>query len=386
MKIAFIYRIAGKVTGDITKYKRHKCNSTRQYASWHVIVALRSWRSESYFCIMATANGLLCNISGSVSENGSLVGCMESDVEQETVASIQTWIAYLLIPVNLLNILANLLVILAVTRTSHLQEPAHKLIANLAVADFIMGVRGVFIVPITFLIEFPPKIICLGHFSVVLISSLASTNSLIAINVDRYIAISRPLHYYQIVTPRVILLMVVLVWVIAVFVSVLSLIGNRWQPDQPCIYDIVSSKRAVISGSVFTVICVVAIASIYAYIIMIAKHHQQQIHPKPSNSGLQEAGAPKNPSLLSSPSIRSWPRRLASSSAPSSSCWTPYLFLILLSVADVYHDTLGVATGFGYLMADSNSFINFYIYASKIRQFRAAFRAVLPTRWTLKNV
>ncbi|XP_014678124.1 PREDICTED: melanocortin receptor 5-like [Priapulus caudatus] len=241
-------------------------------------LVIQSWRGEIHFCIMATANGSLCNISGSVSENGSWIGCMESDIEQGTVKAIQAWIAYLLIPLNLISIFANLLVILAVTRTSHLQEPAHKLIANLAVADFIMGVRGVFIAPITFLIEFPPKIICLGHCVVVTLSALASTNSLIAINIDRYIAISRPLHYYQIVTPRVILLMVVLAWSFAVFVSVLSLIVNRWQPDQPCIYDIVSSRISVFLISVLIMTCGTALVSIYAYIMMITKHHQRQIH------------------------------------------------------------------------------------------------------------
>ncbi|XP_014677106.1 PREDICTED: beta-4C adrenergic receptor-like [Priapulus caudatus] len=225
---------------------------------------------------MATSNGSLCNISGSVSENGSWIGCMESDIEQGAVPAVQAWIANLLIPVNMISILANLLVILAVTRTSHLQEPAHTLIANLAVADFLMGVQGTFVSPTTFLIEFPPKIICLGHFSLGTLSGLASTNSLIAINVDRYIAISRPLLYYQIVTPRVILVMVVLAWSFAFFASVMTLIGNRWQPDQPCMYDTVTSRTAIICGSLVIGTCGVAIISIYAYIMMIDKHHQRR--------------------------------------------------------------------------------------------------------------
>ncbi|XP_014678125.1 PREDICTED: cannabinoid receptor 1-like [Priapulus caudatus] len=242
---------------------------------------------------MATANGSLCNISGSVSENGSLVGCIESDIEQGTVKAIQAWIAYLLIPVNLISILANLLVILAVTRTSHLQELAHKLIANLAVADFIMGVRGVFIVPMTFLIEFPPKIICLGHFSVVLIS--------------------------------------------------------------------------------------VAMVFIYAYMMMITKHHQRQIHQEPSSSGSQEAVATRKSFSAELAKHLKLAKTFGIVVGAFFVCWAPYSILMLLSVADVYHDTLGVATAFGCMMADSDSFMNFFIYASESSQFRTAFRAVLPS-------
>ncbi|XP_014669767.1 PREDICTED: melanocortin receptor 5-like [Priapulus caudatus] len=207
---------------------------------------------------MATANSSQCNISGSVSENGSLFGCMESDIEQGEVP-----------------------------------EPAHKLIANLAVADFIMGVRGILFAPMTFLLKFTPKIICVVHFSLVTLAAVASTNALIALNVDRYIAISRPLHYYQIVTPRVVLVMVSTVWGFAFFMSVITTVSNRWEPDLPCIFDIVLSRISVILFSVFVLTCGAALVSIYAYMMMIAKHHQQQIHPNPSNSGSQEEPAHK---------------------------------------------------------------------------------------------
>ncbi|XP_014672818.1 PREDICTED: melanocortin receptor 4-like [Priapulus caudatus] len=276
---------------------------------------------------MATANGSLCNISGSVSENGSMVGCMESDIEQATVESIQAWIAYLLIPLNMISILANLLVTLAVTRTSHLQEPAHKLIANLAVADFFMGVQGTFIV-----------------------------------------------------RPRVILVMVVLAWSFAFFASVMTLIGNRWQPDQPCMYDTVTSRTCLVCSSLVIGTCGVAIISIYAYMMIIAKHHQQQIHQELFSSGSQEAGATGK----SFSAELAWHLKLAKTFGIVAGaffvCWAPYFIMMLLSVADVYHDTVGVARGIGYLLAYSNSCMNFFIYAAKSGQFRAAFRAVLPSR------
>ncbi|XP_014678298.1 PREDICTED: alpha-1A adrenergic receptor-like [Priapulus caudatus] len=329
---------------------------------------------------MATANGSLCNISGYVSKNGSMVGCMESDIDQATVESIQAWIAYLLIPLNMISILANLLVILAVTRTSHLQEPAHKLIANLAVADFLMGVQGIFVESTTFLIEFPPKIICLGHVSLVTLWALASTNSLIVINIDRFIAISRPLHYYQIVTPRVILVMVVLAWSFAFFASVMTLIGNRWQPDQPCMYDTVTSRTSLICSSLVIGTCGVAIISIYAYMMMIAKPHQQQIQQEPSSSGSQEAVATGKSFSVELAKHLKLAKTFGIVVGAVFVCWVPYIIMMLLSIADVYHDTVGVARGLGYLLAYSNSCMNFFIYAAKSSQFRVVFRAVLSSR------
>ncbi|XP_014669769.1 PREDICTED: 5-hydroxytryptamine receptor 1-like [Priapulus caudatus] len=174
--------------------------------------------------------------------------------------------------------------------------------------------------------------------------------------------------------------MVVLVWVIAVFVSVSSLIGNRWQPDQPCIYDIVSSRMAVISGSVFTVMCVIAIASIYAYMMMIAKHHQRQIHQEPSSSGSQEAVETGKSFSAELAKHLKLAKTFGIVVGAFFVCWAPYFILMLLSVADVYHDTVVVARGLGYLLAYCNSSINFLIYAAKWSQFRAAFRAVLPSR------
>ncbi|XP_014678324.1 PREDICTED: lysophosphatidic acid receptor 1-like [Priapulus caudatus] len=213
---------------------------------------------------MATANGSLCNISGSVSENGSWIGCMESDVEQGTVKAIQASIAYLLIPLNLISILANLLVILA--------------------------------------------------------------------------------------------------------------------PDQPCIFDTVSTKISVIFNVMVICTCGVAMVFIYAYIMMISKHHQRQIHQEPSSSGSQEAGATGKSFFAELVKHLKLAKMFDIVIGAFVACWTPVLFLMLLSVADFYHDTLGVATGFGYMMADSNSFMNFFIYASKSSQFRAAFRAVLLSR------
>ncbi|XP_014665503.1 PREDICTED: 5-hydroxytryptamine receptor 1-like [Priapulus caudatus] len=174
--------------------------------------------------------------------------------------------------------------------------------------------------------------------------------------------------------------MVVLAWSFAFFASVMTLIGNRWQPDQPCMYDTVTSRTSLIYSSIVIGTCVIAIASIYAYMIMIARHHQQQIHQEPSSSGSQEAGTTGKSFSAELAKHLKLAKTVGIVVGAFFVCWAPYFILMLLSVADVYHDTVGVARSLGYLLAYCNSSMNFLIYASNSSQFRAAFRAVLPSR------
>ncbi|XP_014677103.1 PREDICTED: trace amine-associated receptor 1-like [Priapulus caudatus] len=174
--------------------------------------------------------------------------------------------------------------------------------------------------------------------------------------------------------------MVVLAWSFGFFASVMTLIGNRWQPDQPCIYDTVTRRTSLICTSLVIGTCGVAIISIYAYMMMIAKHHQRQIHQEPNSSGSHEAVATRKSFSAELAKHLKFAKTFGIVVGAFVVCWASYSILMLLSVADVYHYTLGVATRFGYMMADSNSFMNFFIYASTSSQFRAAFRAVLPSR------
>ncbi|XP_014674336.1 PREDICTED: 5-hydroxytryptamine receptor 1-like [Priapulus caudatus] len=114
--------------------------------------------------------------------------------------------------------------------------------------------------------------------------------------------------------------------------------------------------------------------------MMIAKHHQQQIHQEPSSSGSQEAAATASSISAQLVEHLKLAKTFGIVVGTFFVCWAPYFILMLLSVADVYYDTVGVARGFGYLLVYCNSSMNFLIYASKSSQFRAAFRAVLPSR------
>ncbi|XP_014672581.1 PREDICTED: alpha-1D adrenergic receptor-like [Priapulus caudatus] len=156
------------------------------------------------------------NLSLSALENDSVVSGSSSAGTTDVGAvleGIPKWFAYPLIIVNVVNIVVNAVV------------PAHTLIANLAVADVGLGVLGL-LSPPTFVVDRPPMVVCVGHSAVITCFAFSSVTTLIAINVDRYVSVSRPLHYHQVMTPRVVAVMIELSWTFAVVVCVGSFVGN----------------------------------------------------------------------------------------------------------------------------------------------------------------
>ncbi|XP_014664312.1 PREDICTED: adrenocorticotropic hormone receptor-like [Priapulus caudatus] len=287
--------------------------------------------------------------------------------------------------VHVVNIVVNAVVVLAVTRTPYLQEPAHTLIANLAVADVGLGVLGV-LSPATFVVDRPPMVVCVGHFAVVTCCAFGSVTMLIAINVDRYVSVSRPLRYHQVMTPRVVVVMIALSWSVAVVNGVGSFVGNSWSPDEPCLYDVSSGKATLLLDTVFIAICGVVIVVIYAYMILVARRHRRCIQPLPppttSNGSSQPTELPEEIRFFSDALVRNLKLAKTFSIVVGAFfvCWAPYFAVMLLSVFEVRREPLGMLRGVGTVMACCNSSVNFFVYAGQSQTFRTAFRAVLPSR------
>ncbi|XP_014672583.1 PREDICTED: melanocortin receptor 3-like [Priapulus caudatus] len=140
-------------------------------------------------------------------------------------------------------------------------------------------------------------VVCVSHFAVVTCFAFCSVTTLIAINVDRYVSVSRPLRYHQVMTPRVVAVMIALSWSVAGVVGVVSLVENSWSPDKPCLYDVISGKATLLLDAVFVAICGVAIVVIYAYMMLVARRHRRCIQPLPptttSNGSSQPTELPE---------------------------------------------------------------------------------------------
>lgn len=162
--------------------------------------------------------------TSSVASNASFGINQPSLIKSILVGTLLSCIAFA-------TILGNLLVILSVCVDRHLHSPPNILIVNLAVADLLVGLL---VMPfgIAELVGRPwiwGRFTCELYISADVICCTASIVNLCMISVDRYLAITRPFKYAQKRTPRLMLLMVFIVWVLGASISISPQIwGNEY--------------------------------------------------------------------------------------------------------------------------------------------------------------
>ncbi|XP_048506487.1 octopamine receptor Oamb-like isoform X2 [Athalia rosae] len=129
--------------------------------------------------------------------------------------------------VNVMVVLGNVLVILAVYYTSKLRNVTNMFIVSLAVADLMVGVA---VLPFSatwevFKVWFYGDIWCSVWLAVDVWMCTASILNLCAISLDRYLAVTRPVSYPQIMSPKRARLLVAAVWVLSFVICFPPLVG-----------------------------------------------------------------------------------------------------------------------------------------------------------------
>ena len=132
----------------------------------------------------------------------------------------------------LVGLPSNLLIITSIVRQKLYQEPTHILLLNLAISDLLLCVL---VMPFTITAGFAGEFIFGGsdytrcrvyQMSVILVAlTLFSIHILSVLSVDRFLFIKTPLQYANYVTVRRTLVAVVLVWALAVILSMPPLFG-----------------------------------------------------------------------------------------------------------------------------------------------------------------
>ncbi|XP_077290284.1 dopamine D2-like receptor [Arctopsyche grandis] len=167
--------------------------------------------------------------------NGSLVNGSNCDGlgGAKTAVEYNYW-ALILVLFPFLTLFGNVLVILSVYRERTLQTVTNYFIVSLALADLLVAVV---VMPFAVYVLFNgtwglPPFVCDFYIAMDVICSTSSIFNLVAISIDRYIAVTQPIKYAKHKNNRRVWLTIVLVWVISAAIGSPIVLGLNNTPDR----------------------------------------------------------------------------------------------------------------------------------------------------------
>ncbi|BFZ22018.1 hypothetical protein BsWGS_25057 [Bradybaena similaris] len=127
--------------------------------------------------------------------------------------------------ISIMAVTCNCLLIYVIVRSRLLKTPTNMFIASLAVGELLTGVFGIpFAAASVVSSDWPFSVaLCQMSASLQVIGRSASTYSLVAICVDRWLAVSRPLKYSHLLTLRSSSISLAIIWLLAAVVGLLPL-------------------------------------------------------------------------------------------------------------------------------------------------------------------
>ncbi|CAF0738295.1 unnamed protein product [Didymodactylos carnosus] len=137
-----------------------------------------------------------------------------------------------------LTVVGNTFVLLALYLDKRLHSTSYYLIANMATADLLLGLA---VLPFSSVLEILNgkwifgTSFCTAWLALDVLCCTASINALMAISIDRYIGVTRPLIYSQIMTIKRTIILIIIVWAASTLTSVVPLFGltDPWKMEPP---------------------------------------------------------------------------------------------------------------------------------------------------------
>ncbi|XP_033125532.1 dopamine receptor 2-like [Anneissia japonica] len=271
--------------------------------------------------------------------------------------------------INILTILGNLLVMLAVFKDNRLRSiNTNLIIASLALADFLIGVV---VLPSAISVEYTSGYWYFGRnwcdiwHAMDVFCCTASILNLCIISLDRYLAITNPISYRSKMTKRVACILIAFVWVCSSALSFPAIVWWR-KVDPPfienqCIFtrstckpnarDPAGTKNVTISSSD------------HEKTVNLRIHRGGFVRNNLTNNMKREHKATKTLGIVMGIFV---------------TCWFPFfvtipLFVICIKCIKYPQFIIPIMTWLGW----SNSALNPFIYAFVSRYFRMAFYKIL---------
>ncbi|XP_050399281.1 alpha-1A adrenergic receptor [Patella vulgata] len=319
----------------------------------------------------------------------------------------------------------NVLVLLAVYVNSHLRSTTNYFIVNLAIADLLLGTC---VLPFSASLEVLDfwafgQVFCDMWAAIDVLCCTASIMSLCVISIDRYIGVTRPLQHSSILTEKRAFYIIILIWLLAISISVAPLIGWKEPPDpNPMICSVTTNLGYVlfsVSGSFYIPLLIIIVVYIRIYReavknsrflstgvrtskidecegvqlrIHTGRSSGQPVSPAPyqssSSSEHSEGSGRKSASRMTlAGKIAKFKREKKAAKTLGIVvgvfilCWFPFFFVLplgsLCPVCEIPEDLFKVIFWLGYC----NSLMNPVIYACSSREFKRAFKRILTCQF-----
>uniref|UniRef100_A0AAX7SJY7 Histamine H2 receptor n=1 Tax=Astatotilapia calliptera TaxID=8154 RepID=A0AAX7SJY7_ASTCA len=284
-------------------------------------------------------------------------------------------LAFILILLILLTVAGNVLVCLAVCASRRLRCLTNCFILSLAVTDLLLGLL---VLPFSALLQLNEEwplgaVFCNFYISMDVMLCTASILTLLAISVDRYLAVTMPLRYASLVLPWRVAVAMASVWTVSLAVSFLPIqmgwntvngtVQNHgpWASEGKCRFEL--NRPYVLTDSLLTFyLPLVAMCWTYLRILRIARAQAKRI----VIVALREHKATVT---------------LAAVIGAFVVCWLPY-FILFTVLGLQEHPDPGTVPEYSIVLwlGYANSALNPILYGALNRDFRSAYTHLLRCR------
>ncbi|XP_060096203.1 histamine H2 receptor [Heteronotia binoei] len=277
----------------------------------------------------------------------------------------------------IVTVCGNVVVCLAVGFNRRLRTLTNCFIVSLAITDLMLGLL---VQPFAAMYEVSNHIWYLSQTFCNIYNSLdvmlctASILNLFMISLDRYYAVTAPLRYTTLVTPRRVAMVMVVIWVVSVMVSFLPIhLGwntNGITDPNPEKCDLgVNPIYGLVDALLTFYIPLVIMCTTYYRIFKIAREQAKRINNVPCNKKVNHALPTVNEHKAT--------LTLAIVMGAFIICWFPYFTVFIYRGIKgdeaVRKDLLSIVTWLGY----ANSALNPILYGALNRDFRTAYQQLL---------
>ncbi|XP_041981106.1 dopamine D2-like receptor [Aricia agestis] len=233
---------------------------------------------------------VVCNLSDYFNLNSSYnFTDFRTSNDTYTLTDVNVW-ALSLIVFPLLTFFGNVLVILSVVRERSLQTATNYFIVSLAVADLLVAVVVMpFGVYYLFNVTWGlPAVVCDCYIAMDVTCSTSSIFNLVAISVDRYIAVTQPIKYAKHKSSARVWLMIAVAWLVSAAIGSPVVLGLNDGPDRSPDQCLFNNTDYVIYSSLgsFYIPCIIMTFLYFRIFQAIRQRAKKQRGPKKTCSVL----------------------------------------------------------------------------------------------------